>query len=196
MKKAIFVHIPKCAGCSLWKALLELNLKEIEYFGHGEAKLKKPFPYDNSYKNYFSFSFVRNPFDRLVSAFFFLQSGGHNDKNALQYDKYMRTPSESFEDFVLHKLNDDAINSVQHLKPQYFWIYKNNQQAIDYVGKTESMNKDMSKICSILNIPNLDLPHENKSSHKHYTEYYDDEMRELVAKKYAKDIEYFGYKFK
>ena len=71
MKKAIFVHIPKCAGCSLWKALLELNLKEIEYFGHGEAKLKKPFPYDNSYKNYFSFSFVRNPFDRLVSAFFF-----------------------------------------------------------------------------------------------------------------------------
>ena len=47
MKKAIFVHIPKCAGCSLWKALLELNLKEIEYFGHGEAKLKKPFPYDN-----------------------------------------------------------------------------------------------------------------------------------------------------
>ena len=76
----------------------------------------------------------------------------------------MRTPSESFEDFVLHKLNDDALNSVQHLKPQYFWIYKNNQQAIDYVGKTESMNKDMSKICSILNIPHLDLPHENKSS--------------------------------
>lgn len=196
MKKAIFVHIPKCAGCSLWQALRDLNLKEIEYFGHGEAKLEKPFPYDDSYKNYFSFSFVRNPFDRLVSAFFFLKSGGHNHKNALQYDKYMRTPSESFEDFVLHKLNDDAINSVQHLKPEHFWIYKNNQQVIDYVGKTELLQEDISKICSMLNIPNFNLPHENKSYHKHYSEYYNDETREIVAKKYSKDIAYFDYKFK
>ena len=215
-KQSIFVHIPKCAGCSLWEALCKsehcehseprgpnskLSLQSkfgsstLEYFGHGEGRMLKPFPCHDSYKNYFSFSFVRNPWDRLVSTFFFLKSGGHHKNDMSAYSKYMKTHSESFKEFIIEKFNNEAINQVIHLKPQHHWICQNDQVCVDFLGKTESLQNNVNELCSALNIESIELRHLNQSTHKHYAEYYDNETREIVAEKYARDIEYFGYKF-
>ena len=107
----------------------------------------------------------------------------------------MKTNTESFKDFILQKFNNDAINQVIHLKPQHHWIYQSDQVCVNFLGKTESLQKNLNELCGILNIERIELGHINQSTHKHYTEYYDDETREIVAEKYAKDIEYFGYKF-
>ena len=157
------------------------------------------------------FTFVRNPYERLLSRYTHIKSyfkttedrpttlviGGHVLKNLKSYFDYYDI--ESCEDnfdfprFVKFTQN----NFDDHWEPQTNKFIRQviSLDNIDFVGKLENFQQDFNKVCDKIGIPQQQLPHVNKSKHKHYTEYYDDETRQIVAEIYAKDIERFGYKF-
>ncbi|ABG50804.1 hypothetical protein Tery_1520 [Trichodesmium erythraeum IMS101] len=59
----------------------------------------------------------------------------------------------------------------------------------------ESLENDFKKLSQILQLENFQLPIRNKSNREEYWKYYDSELVDMVAHKYAVEIEYVGYFF-
>ena len=140
--------------------------------------------------NIFTFGFVRNPWDRAVSSWKF---GSYRTNWNLNFVDFCR----NLKNLEINPKNGKAKSGLLlHICEQHpFLICENENLKADYIGKFENLQEDFDIICDKIGIPQQELAHKNKTKHKHYTEYYDDETRQLVAEKYAKDIEYFGYKF-
>jgi hypothetical protein len=200
---ALFLRVPKTASTSIISLFKNTKLvDEAQTF----FKSRQNVPlYLDTYKylnvmersqnwfnlkenNIFTFGFVRNPWDRMVSSW---KYGGPRSKWGIDFKDLCL----NLEDLV--PKNATAKNQkLLHISEQHpFLICEEKKIKADFIGKFENLQEDFNTVCDEIGIPQQQLPHINKSKHKHYTEYYDDETRELVAEKYAKDIENFGYKF-
>lgn len=186
--RCIFVHITKTAGTSVAKALfgyLPYHYTAIDYrVIYGK----------NTFDDYFKFAFVRNPWDRLYSAYRYLKSGGWNDEDRGWSEKHL-SEYDDFNTFVMNWLTRDNIMKHIHFMPQYYFVCDDRDRLLlDYVAYFETINEDFDTIASKLSI-NAKLSHHNASPSANYLTVYNDEARLIVADVYSKDIEMFGYDF-
>jgi hypothetical protein len=131
----------------------------------------------------FRFTIVRNPYDRTVSAFRYLQGGGIIPK---RYD---------FPTYCKEVLADIGTAADPHFNEQSNGLFKEERLLVDFVGRFESLQEDWCFIANKINA-SAKFIHANKSRRKaDYTAYYDDESHEIVSNLYRNDLENFGYDF-
>lgn len=66
---------------------------------------------------------------------------------------------------------------------------------MEYIMRFESLADDFRAVSARLSIPAATLPQYNRSNREHYSKYYDVELCELIRKRFAPEIDRFGYAF-
>jgi hypothetical protein len=199
--KFIFVAIPKTGTHAVRQALREyLGPKDIEQVGlfgrrtfpipelaklrHGHLTLRqlRPFLAPGEFDNMFKFAFVRNPFDRFVSycAFMTREKG-----------EFERDPKAVMRHFLANPRENHIL-----FQPQSGFVADDDGTLLtDYLGRVEDMQKSYDEICRRIGIPARALDRVNASKRRDYRDYYDRALTAGVAKRYARDLELFGYEF-
>lgn len=186
-----WIQIPKCASSTIRTVLQKFTEKTTD----DKYEWKKTY-LTNKLKTRFNFTFVRNPFDRLVSCYSdkILNHTRWSDKKR-QSDSihYMIEHEYDFSEFV-KKITTDFYGHDDH------WLNCSKFIPHDYtefgfIGKCENLKTDFEYVCENIKIPISELPKSNKTNHNHYTEYYTNELRKIVETRYADDIDRFSYKF-
>ena len=188
--KLIYIPIPKVANRSIKEVLAQKlgmsgKLSAHKYKWH-KISLNKVLLHSS-----FSFAFVRNPLDRLISCYVHKIEMNDIKKNLWKYGDLV-SQDMSFEDFANFVCQTPDSIADRHFKSQYQFLYQKEQLIVDYIGKFETIQKDWDQLAIKFNLGQLN--HANKSLRVEIDKYYTKELAEKVAKHYKKDIELFGYK--
>ena len=183
--KTIFTHIPKAAGISITSAIYEHEV------GHIPISIYKEI-LGQDFNQYFKFTFVRNPIDRIISAFYFLKQGGLNKLDYFLGRRYVYKYND-INDFIRNFLNYESIWSYIHFFPQYYFLLdEKGNILVDFIGKVETLEED---ICFIEKILNKKLFIEKKNTTKNKEKVIlDSSSIDKIYDIYKKDFEIFNYK--
>jgi hypothetical protein len=150
---------------------------------------------------YKRFCIVRNPFDRIVSAYYHqLRLIHEKDEaqgwlhNLLRKVSLKKKPELTFKNFVIY-LNPKHILTIT-LKE--FICDEKGNFLVDDVLMFEKLERDLPSYLKELGITisSEDIPHLNiTKGRKPYMDYYDDETRKIIEDLYSYEIERFGYTF-
>ncbi len=208
-KKFLFIHVPKTGGNSIQSILKNFSEDEIitinnhqdgverfelKHRNYNTTKHFTLYKYkklldQNLYNQLFKFATIRNPWDRMIS-WYFSPHRGFTDWKREEFIKLINSvqPLRYFVDSsFLIKISGKSISLTSNKKKL--------DQDVDFIMKFECLNEDFKKVCETIKIPYTPLPIRNKSHRKHYSYYYDEELKNTVQKKFYEEINFGGYEF-
>jgi hypothetical protein len=198
--KFIFFHLYKCGGMSFRKSLNDVFPGSYELQGgHSLPRdIKSSDPKMEKYKDYIRFTMVRNPFDFMVSTYFYGKSYANHFMHKDIIDQKMGM-EEFIPYYFKHREKDTknkkpGQNRVVTIKD---WLHDDEENIIvDKILKLENIEKDITDLSSLLNTKiELNKTNVNPNRVKDYKKYYNERSKKMIEDKFSWELEYFNYTF-
>jgi hypothetical protein len=195
-KKCIFIHIPKTAGTSIEQYICEKGKIQLFYRGvssdnrsmHHYTALELIEKIPNYFNKYYKFSIVRNPYDRLLSEYYWTPIINVGYKYKKSKDDFLK--------YVVHVIKHAKyFNNIynDHFLSQYLFVTNNKKQLlVNHLFKYEELDHVTQFLKKKLNIK-VDFPYLNKINDNIEKEYWNDAQKEIIYELYKNDFIFFGY---
>jgi hypothetical protein len=213
-KKFMYVDVPKTGSTSIKSVLSEFrDLKTLvkEGFSYsydfgGNLGHVAMGAIDNklNFDEFYKFGFFRNPWELAVSKFFF--HNGYNVVESHKPNKSERTYRMGSCFFNEWARMEGFLDCHYESKTRTMWdmVAVGDRILVDEIYDFSRLRENWITICNKLNIPFKELPNDknfakntvcNEFQKFHYSHYYEDKTIEIVREQFAREIEYFNYKF-
>lgn len=169
---------------------------------HRSSRVVKDFVGNDIWEFFFTFAIVRNPFSRMVSWFnnvwediSRIEDSGRNLPD--KFKKFKRD-APTFRDFILNAevFDREECENFYYKQSQTDFLSDSTGLNMDYIAHLESIEDDWKHIAKKANLYYVEIPHLNQSSgDKNYQKWYDDELRQVMFRRFKDDFETFGYRF-
>ncbi len=187
--KYIYIHIPKTGGNGICKSLFNIKAQ-------GHKQLIDYYNYDpNKFRSYYKFTIVRNPYDRFISAFYYLKSGGIAEIDVNVFKERLST-IDDVDDFVEQLKIDPVLKFTTinyiHFKSQSFFLEGNIRAiSMDHIGKQEDMIDTYNAVKEKLGIKGGEFVYANKTPK--YSKDISQSSKDYIYELYKDDFINFGY---
>lgn len=186
-RRPIFIHIPKTAG----SAVLRLPGDISCVFGHRPYRYyerRKP----SSVPMPVTFTVVRHPYARLLSAYYYLKGGGNNGLDSVWARRHLHDFGD-VNDFVLRGLPRSSIRRFLHFRPQWWYLVDaSGRPAVKHVLYHERLSEEWPAFAEASGLP-ASLPRVNVSGGGSRVAELTDSSKRTIAALYRRDFEELGY---
>ena len=193
--KTLYFHIAKTGGSSITKLLRQNNLDDFILTDRNKSDSEKLDYFEEvaeEWEKYFKFTFVRNKFSQLVSLY-------NMDRNAKLLRNKEKNISKSkdatFDDFIKYYIGESKDGLYDFWIDQYFLTTLNGKSLFDFIGRYENYDSDLKNVCEKIGIKfsKIEVNKGRYNKRQHFSEYYTTELREIIKRKFEKEIIKFKF---
>lgn len=199
-QKLLFCHIAKNAGQTVHLTMAKMGAMEFCDKHYSMLQLKQLLNDDIFFNECIKICIVRNPWDRMISTYFYRKSKcepdfGPIDQWNLSFNEWIKyIYSDEYNNLNLK--HQGTLNNIKyHFGSSLRWVIDDKYNImVDKIIRFENLNDELIELFKEFGYNEVFYKN-NSTSHEDAHKYYNEESKQLVSEHFKEDIEYFGYKF-